>query len=72
MIDRFDLHHQSGEFFDEPSTHMRDMCQCAESDLQQEYYSTEWVTNKALEQLEKWGEGDSYLLMVWIKEICIE
>lgn len=64
LIDRFDLHHQSGEFFDEPSTHMRDMCQCAENDLRQEYYSTEWVTNKALEQLEEWGEGDSHLLMV--------
>lgn len=63
-IDRFDLHHQSGIFYEEGHSHLYDMCQCAESDLEERFYSTEWITERAKRQIENWESGKPALLMV--------
>ena len=63
-IDRFDLHHQSGIFRQEGCSHLYDMCQCAQSDLAREDYSTEWITRQAQEEIERWKEGEPSMLMV--------
>lgn len=63
-IDRFDLHHQSGIFYEEGKPHLYDMCQCAESDLEERFYSTEWITQRAEAQIERWEADSPSLLMV--------
>ena len=63
-IDRFDLHHQSGIFYEEVKSHLYDMCQCAESDLEERFYSTEWITRRAEEQIGRWEEDAPSVLMV--------
>ena len=63
-IDRFDLHHQSGIFRQEGCSRLYDMCQCAQSDLAREDYSTEWITRQAQEEIEQWKEGEPSMLMV--------
>ena len=63
-IDRFDLHHQSGIFYEEGKSHLYDMCQCAESDLEERFYSTEWITRRAEEQIGRWEEDAPAVLMV--------
>ncbi len=63
-IDRFDLHHQSGIFYEEGKSHLYDMCQCAESDLEERFYSTEWITRRAEEQIGRWEEDAPSVLMV--------
>ena len=63
-IDRFDLHHQSGIFQDKPTTHLRDMCQCGEPELEKELYSTEWITDRAISEIESWDSENPQLLMV--------
>lgn len=63
-IDRFDLHHQSGIFRQEGCSHRYDMCQCAQSDLAQEDYSTEWITRMAEQELHRWEDGTPSMLMV--------
>ena len=63
-IDRFDLHHQSGIFHMDDVTHLNDMCQCSESDLPLEFYSTEWITRNAEEELSHWEDGKPAMLMV--------
>ena len=63
-IDRFDLHHQSDLFRQPPTNHLYDMCQCSESDLEEEDYSTEWITRKAVEKIQAWNHEQPNLLMV--------
>lgn len=63
-IDRFDLHHQSDLFREETTDHLYDMCQCAQSDLALENDSTEWITRRAKEQIERWEDGTPSMLMV--------
>lgn len=45
-------------------SHLYDMCQCAQSDLAREDYSTEWITRQAQEEIERWKEGEPSMLMV--------
>lgn len=63
-IDRFDLHHQSDLFRQSPTSHLYDMCQCSESDLDLEFYSSEWITQNALSQIDAWDPKQPELLMV--------
>lgn len=63
-IDRFDLHHQSGIFREEGCTHLYDMCQCSQTDLSEEFYSTEWITRQAESVIRRWKDGTPSLLMV--------
>ena len=46
-IDRFDLHHQSDLFRQSPTSHLYDMCQCSESDLDL------LITGLSLQQLQE-------------------
>ena len=64
MIDRVDLHHQSGMFRDKPTTPDYDMFQCGESDLPEEWYSTAWITRGALDEIRAWDTDGRHLLMV--------
>lgn len=63
-IDRFDLHHQSDLFRQSPTSHLYDMCQCSESDLDLEFYSSEWITQNALSQIDAWDPKQPELLMI--------
>ena len=63
-IDRFDLHYESGLFQLPPEDHRFDDCQCCQSDLDLPFYSSEWITQRALDRLDQWNCDQPFCMMV--------
>ncbi len=66
-LDRVDLHHQSEEFRCSPTEPRFDMFQAAPSDLPAGLHSTSWITQKALEEIDSWGETSHLLMVGYVK-----
>ncbi len=67
LIDINDIVDQRAEYRENAEKQYWDTNGAMVSNLKEEDHSTTWITNKALEEIENWGENNNLLLVSYIK-----
>lgn len=67
LSDDNDLFDQRGEYREKADEAYWDTYGAVTSNLKEEHHSTTWTTERALEEIEKWGEDGNLLMVGYIK-----
>lgn len=67
LVDENDIVDQRQEFRSKAKQDYWDTCGSLKSNLEEKHHSTTWITDRALEELEEWGEGKNMMLVSYVK-----
>lgn len=67
LVDKNDIIDQRHEFRLKAEKEYWDTCGAITSNLEEKHHSTTWITDRALEELENWGEGKNMMLVSYVK-----
>lgn len=67
LLDENDLIDQRQEFRAKADEKYWDTCGAMKSNLDEKHHSTTWITNRALEEINSWGEGGNMMLVSYVK-----
>lgn len=67
LVDENDIVDQRHEFRLKATKEYWDSCGALKSNLDEQHHSTTWITDRALEELESWGEGNNMMMVSYVK-----